>query len=214
MPGRNLRQCGPPGGKPSLRRPRADTNEDRLELYGSLSSAQKAKRIGTDVFRLHGLGYEKINAAARQRWNSHEFLLTATRGALAHAPSVFRTILTGKPYPIKSLIVQHSNLIGSYSNASLVREALRSSNLDLVVVHELFKTATTTYADFVIPSAAWLVKPWMYIHGENQQVMATQSPIEPQYDRLADYDFFVNWVVHLGKKNTGPLRSRTCFRKC
>jgi hypothetical protein len=200
-----------PGGNRLYGGPELTRTKTDIELYGSLSSAQKAKRIGTDVFRLHGLGYEKINAAARRRWNSHEFLLTATRGALAHAPSVFRTILTGKPYPIKSLIVQHSNLIGSYSNASLVREALRSSNLDLVVVHELFKTATTTYADFVIPSAAWLEKPWMYIHGENQQVMAPQRPIEPQYDRLADYDFFRELGRAFGQEKHWPASLEDLF---
>jgi thiosulfate reductase/polysulfide reductase chain A len=200
-----------PGGNRLFGSPDRTLTKTDIELYGRLSDEQKAKRIGASQFRLHGAGYDRINEVARKRWRGHEYLLTASRGALAHAPSVFRAILDAKPYPIRSLIVQHANPIGSYSNVPLVREAFRSSNLDLIVVHELFKTATTTYADFILPSAAWLEKPWMYVSGENQQVMATQRPVQPQFDRLTDYDFFRELGRAFGQDDFWPASLEGLF---
>jgi anaerobic selenocysteine-containing dehydrogenase len=161
-----------------------------LELYDYLDPKQRAKRLGSDRFRLLNDGYEEINDAARKRWSGHRFPLTATRGALAHPPTVFRTILDRDPYPVTAAIVQHANLIGGYPNAGLVRQALASPNLELIAVQELFMTATTSYADYVLPASSWLEKSYMYVTGENKFVLAAERAVSPKFDRHSDYGFF------------------------
>ena len=59
------------------------------------------------------------------------------------------TILTGKPYPIKAMIVSGGNPVASWPDAKKLREAFRK--LDLLVVTELFMTETAKLADIVLP---------------------------------------------------------------
>ena len=61
-------------------------------------------------------------------------------------------ILTGKPYPIKVMIVSGSNILLSWPNSNKVREAL--SKLDFLVVMDLFMTETAKQADIVLPAAS------------------------------------------------------------
>jgi anaerobic selenocysteine-containing dehydrogenase len=66
-------------------------------------------------------------------------------------------MVTGKPYPIRALTVLASNPLLSQPNTALVHQAL--TNLDLLVVLELFPTPTTALADYVLPMAGTLEQP-------------------------------------------------------
>jgi thiosulfate reductase / polysulfide reductase chain A len=181
---------GRPGGHRLGGPPQRIQTKIDLELYDALPHVQRRKAVGADEFRLLSVGYERMNAAARRNWPSHRYLIASSRGAGAHAPSLFRAIRDGRPYQVRSVIVQHANIVGSHSNVRLVREALGSPNLDLLVVQELFKTATSAFADYVFPAASWLEKPWMYVGGDSSVVLATPRPVRPQYDRKTDYELF------------------------
>ena len=86
------------------------------ELWDHLSPEQTAKRLGGDRFKA----------------------LNLTPYAYAHPPSLFRTILSEKPYPVKALIVVGNNTATCYPNTSIVVAALRK--LDLLVVQDIFMT--------------------------------------------------------------------------
>ena len=63
-------------------------------------------------------------------------------------------LLSGKPYPIKALIVIGGNPILTGPNASHQKEAFKK--LDLMVVMDLFMTETAKMADIVLPGATFM----------------------------------------------------------
>jgi anaerobic selenocysteine-containing dehydrogenase len=51
----------------------------------------------------------------------------------------------------------------------------------------------------------------MYVSGENQQVMATRRPVQPLFDRLADYDFFRELGRAFGQGDFWPASLEELF---
>ncbi len=74
--------------------------------------------------------------------------------ATAHSPTVWRAMLTGKPYPVKALYCQGSNPLLSYANSQVVLNALQQ--LDFIAVADFFMTPTAELADIVLPVATWM----------------------------------------------------------
>ena len=111
------------------------------ELWDHLSPEQAAKRLGGDV----------------QGAQSHALCLRAPA-------DLFRTILSGKPYPVKALIVVGNNTATCYPNTPVVVEALRK--LELLVVQDIFMTPTAEYADVVLPAAGNMERdePRLHMH--------------------------------------------------
>lgn len=72
----------------------------------------------------------------------------------AHMPTLWETIASGEPYPVKSALIFGSNALVSYTNAEKVWEAL--GKLELVVVADLFMTPTAKRADIILPVSSWL----------------------------------------------------------
>ncbi|MFC2018193.1 molybdopterin-dependent oxidoreductase [Chloroflexota bacterium] len=64
------------------------------------------------------------------------------------------TLLTGKPYPVKAMIVAGSNPLLTWPNTNKLKEALEK--LDFLVVMDLFMTETAKMADMVLPAASFL----------------------------------------------------------
>lgn len=66
-------------------------------------------------------------------------------------PTVWRTVLSGKPYPVKAMLIHGSNAIVSYANSNEVREALEK--LEFLALVDFFMTPTAELADIVLPAA-------------------------------------------------------------
>jgi len=96
---------------------------------------------------------------------------------------VYRSILTGNPYPIKALMVVGTNLDGRDPNSDFVRRALNS--VDFLVVIDVMPSDVTEYADVVLVESTylerdelplpvgWTLESWIDVH---------QKAIEPFYD--------------------------------
>jgi thiosulfate reductase/polysulfide reductase chain A len=95
--------------------------------------------------------------------------------------------------------VQHNNLLGCYSNSQEVYAALRSPRLALSVVHELFLTPTAMLADYVLPAASWLEKPFFWSSGRGDAVMSGEQVVPPQHARHSDYDLCRDLGRRLGQ---------------
>jgi anaerobic selenocysteine-containing dehydrogenase len=80
----------------------------------------------------------------------------------AHNATLWKTILTEKPYPIKGLYCQGNNMAVAYANTGMVTAALR--RLDFFVVADLFMTPTSKLADIVLPAASWVEKTAVTSH--------------------------------------------------
>jgi len=72
----------------------------------------------------------------------------------AHNASLWKAILTSKPYPVRALYNHGSDIILSFANTNMVMKALQS--LDFFVVADLFMNATAEMADIILPAASWL----------------------------------------------------------
>jgi anaerobic selenocysteine-containing dehydrogenase len=93
-----------------------------------------------------------------KRLGSKEYPLLAGEASIlqptAHNYTVWQAILTGKPYPVRAIYCQGSNMLVGYSNAKMVREALMS--LDFLATADLFMTDTAQIADIVLPAGSWM----------------------------------------------------------
>ena len=72
----------------------------------------------------------------------------------AHMPTLWDTIATNEPYPVKAALIFGSNALISYSNTPRVTEAM--AKLEFVAVCDLFLTPTARQADIVLPASSWL----------------------------------------------------------
>lgn len=147
------------------------------ELRDRLGPAQEAKRLGGQKFK------------------------ALNRAGFAHPPTLFRTILSGEPYPVKALIVVGSNLVTTYPNTARVIEALKK--LDLLVVHDIFMTPTAALADIVLPAAANLERdePRLHLHikGPHAMFMDTVSlKLASVGERRSDWEFMIGLGGKLG----------------
>jgi anaerobic selenocysteine-containing dehydrogenase len=67
---------------------------------------------------------------------------------------VYNAILTGKPYPVRAILLQASNPVVTRPNAKMVYKAL--SQVEFLSVADFFLTPTAELADIFLPSATWL----------------------------------------------------------
>ena len=65
-------------------------------------------------------------------------------------------ILTGKPYPVKAMVVIGSNPLLSWPDADAVKRAL--SHLELLVLVDLYRNDSAAFATHVLPAATFLEK--------------------------------------------------------
>jgi len=145
------------------------------DLKEKLGSTQELKRLG-------GQRFKALN-----------------RAGFAHPPTVFQTILSEKPYPVKALVCVGSNLVTTYPNTRKVIEALKK--LDLLVVHDMFMTPTAQIADVVLPACGNLERdePRLHLHikGPKGTYLDTVSTKLAQVGlRKSDWEF----MIELGQK--------------
>jgi anaerobic selenocysteine-containing dehydrogenase len=69
---------------------------------------------------------------------------------------VFDQMLTGKPYPVKGLIVLGCNVMLTWPNTNKVKRALES--LDFMMVIDVMENSTTKMAHLILPAATYLEK--------------------------------------------------------
>jgi thiosulfate reductase / polysulfide reductase chain A len=116
---------------------------------------------------------------------------------------VFNAILTGKPYPIKALLVSATNPINSYGESLQVIEALRK--VDFLVTCDYWMTPTAMLSDYILPIAGSLERPTITsTYGCSDFLIASQRAIQPMYDRRTDYDFWRGLSIRMGHEEMWP----------
>ncbi|MBN1847834.1 MAG: molybdopterin-dependent oxidoreductase [Deltaproteobacteria bacterium] len=104
---------------------------------------------------------------------------------------IFDSVLTEKPYPIRTIIAPGTQPTVSTRGSKRVVEALKK--LDFYVVADVARTADMDYADIVIP----LATPYETDHpfeARGNWIMARNRVIEP----LADYKSMYEFILDLG----------------
>lgn len=113
--------------------------------------------------------------------------------------SVKRAILQGKPYPIRMLYIQGSNVLLIHSNASETYRALKK--VDFLAVAEMFMTPTAEMADILLPAAGYLEfdsisAPWYY----SRAMAQAMQKVDQIGECRSDMDIFGGLASRLGLK--------------
>ena len=113
----------------------------------------------------------------------------------AHMPTLWETIATDKPYPVKAALIFGSNALISYSNTPGVEEAMEK--LEFIAVCDLFMTPTAAMADIVLPASSWLERDNLI---SSFQVCPTYTIAQQKAVEVAEARSDVDIVCDLARK--------------
>lgn len=130
-------------------------------------------------------------------------LYTKLSGQIS-TPHVVDALLTGKPYPIKAMIVHGSAAGAIASNADKTLEAYR--RLDLLVVHEQFMTDVAEIADYVLPAATFMEQSCLVANPpagpaptkDTAYLGMMEKAVEPEGEAWSDHDLIWSLARRLG----------------
>ncbi|MDI6755262.1 MAG: molybdopterin dinucleotide binding domain-containing protein, partial [Thermodesulfobacteriota bacterium] len=179
------------------------------EIPDILTPEQKAKQIGSERFKLMAWpGRDLMNTYTKKRWGRYFGEVGLTCGC--HMPTLYRAMITGKPYPVKALLTVWSNPMITQGNIKLVYKGLKS--LDLYVVHDYFLTPSADLADYVFPCASWIERPWLWDqYSEDCDIYAGEaglpSTIPGEYEHRTDYEFVRGLGIRVGQEKYWPWKN-------
>jgi anaerobic selenocysteine-containing dehydrogenase len=177
--------------------------DSELELRDKLPREQRLKQLGADRFKLMTWpGYE-LTAEPYEKFYG---VPAPTMHRMGASPSMlWRAILTSKPYPITAMISWESNPIIWAGNTRLVYEAMKSPNLELYVVNDYWMTPTALFADYVLPIASWLERPYIDTMEDFADfAVGGERAIQPLGERKEDYYFWRELGIRLGQEEYWP----------
>ncbi|MBP1707874.1 MAG: dehydrogenase, partial [Chloroflexi bacterium] len=178
-----------------------------LQLEEKCTPEQRKKQIGSDRFKIMMWpAYEITGKIYKETYGLSQCM--SGHNFLAHQPLIWRSILTGRPYPIRALITWTSNPLLNAANTRMVYKALKSPNLELHVVAEHFMTPTALLADYVLPIASKFEKPLCSTFEDFAPTLACgEQAIQPLGERRTDYDFFRELAIRLGMQEYFPWKN-------
>lgn len=112
-----------------------------------------------------------------------------------HSMSGIDTMLTGKPYPLKALLLTGGNPALTNPNSNKVQKALKC--LDLLVVRDLFMSETAQLAHYFLPAASFLERSEIVFHGALQRVGLRRKMLSIP-NCQTDYEFWACLSKRLG----------------
>ena len=178
-------------------------HEQAIAAHERLSEAQIDKTLGLDRFRLMSRKDLTWCKPMFRRVYGNEAFNRTSYEVFAHGPTLYRAILTGKPYPVRGMITLSSNPMVTAPNTTLIYQALKS--LDLYVVADFFMTPSAQLADFVLPATTYLERPWMWTYSGvvgSERAMPKTAP--GGYDRRDDYDIWRGLGFQFGQEADWP----------
>ena len=112
-----------------------------------------------------------------------------------HTMTAMNTILSGKPYPLRAMLLTAANPAITNPNSLKVRKAFES--LDLFVVRDLFMTETASLADYVLPAASFLERSEIHYHAICQTATLARKILSFP-DCRDEYQFWHDLAHRLG----------------
>ncbi len=169
-----------------------------LIMIDLLPPEMRRKQLGAEVSRMVSLiGWSLTSEHIERVYQVPAPVAIQTQ---AHVPMLWRAILSGKPYPIKALIAWGSNPLAWAGNTRLVYEAMKSPNLELNVVQELWMTPSAQLADYVLPGASWMERVMCSnLDDFGSMVVGGERPIPPLGERRDVYELFRGLALAVGQ---------------
>jgi len=99
-----------------------------------------------------------------RRLGSRKYPLLSGKHSVSFPPSAFnydawKAMLTGKPYPIRAMYSQGSNMVLAYANSKMVLEAIQG--LDFFACVDFYHNETNRWADVILPAATWMERDFV-----------------------------------------------------
>jgi len=107
-------------------------------------------------------------------------------------PEMFNASIDGQ---LKAIWIIGEDVVQTDPNTDKVKKAL--TNLDLLIVQELFMTETAELADVVLPGASFLEKSGTFTNGE-RRVQRVNKVVEPIEGSKADGQIIVDMMNRMG----------------
>ena len=142
----------------------------------------------------------------------YHFPLFAKGGFGLTGGEMIDSLTTKKPYALKAIVVQGGDPTAVLSETDVVRQALRKP--ELLVVHDLFHTATGQLADIVLPAASFLERDlilyYRYRPFVDGNLIAMQNQcVPPVGESKSDIDFIFTLARRLGLGEYFPWEKAT-----
>lgn len=147
-------------------------------LEDRLGDVQRAKRLGE---------HHKMLAGAHKPFSS------------AHIPSVFEAMRTGKPYPVRALMMCGNNGLIGFADSRKTLETWMG--LDFICCQDLFLTPSALLADVVLPVCSWLEVDSLTggPGGADHVILCQQAVVPPVGECKTDETIFMELCARLGK---------------
>jgi predicted molibdopterin-dependent oxidoreductase YjgC len=140
-----------------------------------------------------GAGYLDINDPKTQQYFAEKYGVdTMPTSEGLKIPHMLDAAVDGK---IKALYIMGEDTVMTDPNSHHSIKALK--NLDLIVVQELFMTATSEMADVVLPASSYFEKNGTFTNGE-RRVQRVNKVIEPIGNTKPDGQIIIDMMYHLG----------------
>lgn len=181
-----------------------------LEMHEALPDEIKEKQLGTETYPLFTYKGASLYQEASVETFGYPFYNIADCSCMAHPPTLFRAMRTGKPYPVKAMLVLGNNTLLSYANQKGILEAFM--NQELVVVYENFITPTAQLADYILPGDMWLERPALGRPIEIAPILTTsQQVLAPKGECRNIYDVIKGLADRMGLAGYFPWESVEAF---
>lgn len=108
---------------------------------------------------------------------------------------IFNSVLTGKPYPVRTIIAPGTQPTVSMRGTKRILEALEK--VDFFVVVDVARTAEMAWADIVVPVATMYETDHPF-EAIGNWAMARNRVIAPLGDYKSDYEFWIELGTRLG----------------
>jgi ferredoxin-nitrate reductase len=109
---------------------------------------------------------------------------------------LFKAIDEGR---VKAVWIIATNPVESLPDAQLVESALKKA--DLVVVQDCYPTATSAFADVLLPAATWLEKSGTMTNSE-RRIGLLQPVVTAPGEALPDSEIITRFAAHMGLTNS------------
>ncbi|MDD6023183.1 MAG: molybdopterin-dependent oxidoreductase [Oscillospiraceae bacterium] len=147
-------------------------------LEDHLGDEKKKKRMGEQY---------KMLAGAHKPFSS------------AHIPTVFEAMRTGKPYPIRALMMCGNNGLLGFADSQKTLDTWMG--LDFICCQDQFLTPSALLADVVLPVCTWLEVDSLTggPGGADHVILCQRAVVPPVGECKTDETIFMEICQHLGK---------------
>ncbi len=137
-----------------------------------------------------------------------EFPIYSRYRGESHAVGLVNSVLQGKPYRIRALLIHGASLLTSWPQTPVWRETLRK--LDFLTCIDRQLTADAAYADIVLPATTMFENESYMVYGPIFRLR--EKIIEPQGEARNDYLIMAELAKRLGYGHLFPQTEEEMIR--